>query len=509
MTNPSSNASLAVACVDLGASSGRIYRARLRSKTVELTEIARFANYGIRAGGVLYWDLLRIYREILAGIKEAQHGTGESKSQILSVGIDSWAVDYGVVGPRGNVISQVVHHRDSRTQGIYEAVFEKLRKWDIYQHNGIALHRFNTMFQLLAEDPEMLLDPKTQVLLVPDLLNFLLSGEKRWEVTNASTTGLMTSAGVWDDVLFGKLSIPRSVVGEVVSPGGVLGPIISDEALYSGISPRMVVSHVASHDTASAVLAVPSRGDAHSVFISSGTWSLLGVELGRPIISRVGMGWGFSNELGVAKTIRYLKNVMGFWLLQQLLVELSERGIATTAKELSRAGGRVEPLRFVLDAEDERLLAPKHMSNCLSELSVEYGSDAPSTPEEFMRTILDSLALSYRRGVRQLIQLTGREFDIIHIVGGGALNVELCQLTADACGIPVVAGPVEAAALGNALMQMVALGEISPDLGSLREVVRNSSFTTTYEPNAEMLSRWAEVEGRVFGYERWRGAENL
>jgi rhamnulokinase len=460
------------AAVDLGASSGRVMVGSVGGPadggTVRLTEVARFPNTPVRVQGTLHWDILGLYQGILDGLR-----TAARDGALASVGVDSWAVDYGLLDGDGRLLGNPVHYRDART----DAVVSPVPAAELYAATGIANQPFNTVFQLLAAAGTAQLDAARTLLLIPDLITYWLSGTIAAERTNASTTGLLRAGGAgWDLPLVARLGIRASLLPPLRDPGTVAGPL--------HFAPETLVTTVASHDTASAVVGVPARTDRFA-YISCGTWSLVGLELPAPVLTPDS---GFTNEVGVDGTIRYLRNVMGLWLLQECM---RTWGTASLADLLAGAAG-VPALRSVVDATDPRFLAPGDMPARIAAALRETGQPVPGDPVAMTRCILDSLALAYRRAVRDAVRLTGRHVDVVHLVGGGAQNALLCQLTADACELPVQAGPVEAGALGNVLVQARALGLVDPDLSSMRALIRSSR---TFQPRT--ANTWATAERRL------------
>jgi len=487
---------VSVAAVDLGASSGRVFLFTLRDKQLSYRSVARFPNKGVQHGPHFVWEFTRLYDEILLGLGEASSLATENESVLRSVGIDSWAVDYGLVSFDGELIDNPVHHRDPRTDDAVQKAALIIDPWELYQRNGVALLQFNTLFQLVAEGDRLRSLDLDKMMMIPDLINYFLCGESTWEITNASTTEMLSLDRDWDFELMSLFNIPLSVVGELTEPGKILGPITESIARNSGITPGTQVISVASHDTASAVLAVPAV-DSDFAFISSGTWSLVGVELDGPLIDENAFRAGYTNEVGAFGKIRFLRNVLGFWLLQEVIREFGVEGEDTDAETLTTAAGSIAPLRFLVNAESQELLAPGDMRGRLAAQCEQLGMAAPITAPEFARCILDSLALSYRHSIRGIQSITHKTISEIHIVGGGANNDTLCQLTADACGITVVAGPVEAAAIGNALMQFQAIEEVERDLWSMRRLVASSFPTKRFEPDVSRFNQWDDAEQRV------------
>lgn len=447
--------------VDLGAASGRVMVAEVADGRLELTEVHRFENRPVRVRDTLYWDILALYQGVLDGLA----AVARSGAAPVSVGVDSWAVDYGLLDARGALLGNPVHYRDTRTSGIETGVPLD----ELYSITGIRPMPINTLYQLIAAGPG--LDAADRLLLVPDLLSYWLTGVAGTEATNASTTQLLdVRTGTWAVDLMRRVGIPPPLFGPLRQPGDPAGEVTVETGL--GAVP---LTTVASHDTASAVLAVPARDDRFA-YVSCGTWSLVGLELPAPILTPESRLAGFTNERGVGGTIRYLRNVMGLWLLQESLHVW--RNVRLT--DLLRDAARVPLLRSVVDVDDGVYLPPGDMPGRIAQACRRTGQPVPETPAEVTRCIVDSLALAYRLAVRQAQELAGREVDVVHVVGGGARNELLCQLTADACGLPVVAGPVEAAAIGNALVQARAVGAVH---GNVRELVRSTARLRCYRPS--------------------------
>jgi rhamnulokinase len=482
---------VAVASVDLGASSGRVLLVTLRDGQLELEPVVRFTNAGHDVQGIFSWDLPYLVAEIEKGLAAATRVAAAPGLELASVGVDSWAVDYGLLDSSGHLLRLPAHHRDPRTNVSFAAVTSTIDPWSLYQRNGIALLTFNTLFQLVADGD--LARSAQSMLLIPDLVNYFLCGQRAWEITNASTTQLLDLTRQWDDELFERFSLPRHLVGELTEPGHVLGTVIAPTAIAAGASVNTLVICVASHDTASAVLAVPAQ-DGNFAYVSSGTWSLVGVELDEPLIDHAAFEAGYTNELGAFGRTRFLRNVMGFWLLQEVIREFALDGQDFDAATLTGEAQSITPRRFLVDAESDELLGTGDMRGRLAAQCVRLGTEVPVTAAEFTRCIMDSLALAYRRALRGISAVTGTRVDVVHIVGGGALNEVLCQLTADACGITVQAGPVEAAAIGNALMQLRGLGALGADLGAMRRLVSASFPPIHFEPVRDDADAWDEAD---------------
>jgi rhamnulokinase len=489
------------AAVDLGASSGRVITGRLEGGRLRTEEVARFPNGAVAIPGrgrdTLYWDVLALYKGVLEGLRTA----AEPHGGLASVGIDSWAVDYGLLDGDAALLGNPVHYRDARTEGAPEKVFEHLPADRMYAVNGLQVQRFNTVFQLAAASGDAELSLARGALLIPDLLGYWLTGERVWELTNASTTGLVDArTRTWAeeclDVLEGPFGVPvRGLTSRLVEPGTVVGPLRRRESVGAAAGAPLVA--VGSHDTASAVAAVPAA-TPNFAYVSCGTWSLVGVELDAPVRTEESRAANFTNELGVDGTVRYLRNVMGLWVLQESLRTWRERGREVDLPDLLRRAAAVPALSCVVDVDDPRFLPPGDMPARVAELAAETGQRPPSGDAELARCVIDSLALAYRRAVRQAAELSGRDVDVVHVVGGGANNTLLCQLTADATGLPVVAGPTEGAAIGNLLVQARAVGAVDGDLAALRRIVAASTETRRYEPSGPQ-GPWKAAHARLWG----------
>lgn len=473
---------LRVAAVDLGATSGRVMAARVGSNELSLQELHRFPNGGVPVGASLVWDILGIHREVLTGL-----GRIARSGPLHGIGIDSWAVDYGLIDRDGELLGNPYSHRDPRTVGIPEQVEQKVSARDLYAASGLQQLPFNTVFQLFAARGTAALEAADTLLLLPDLLGYWLTGEVGAERTNASTTGLLdVRSGAWSSDLASRLGLPFSILPPLRDAGTVVGPVRSEVAADLGLEGPVPVIAVGSHDTASAVVAVPA-GTERFGYISSGTWSLVGLELAEPVLSEEARLADFTNEGGVDGTVRFLKNVMGLWVLSECVRAWSDRGTpATDLASLLAGASTADPLRTVVDINHPTLLAPSSATDPMPErvmaLARAAGEPVPQSPGEVARCVLDSLALAYRRHLRTAARLAGRELEVVHVVGGGSQNHLLCQLTSDALGVPVLAGPAEAAALGNALVQARTLGADLPDLAAMRDLVRRTHAVRRHDP---------------------------
>ena len=459
------------AAVDLGASSGRVMVGRAGDGSLSLESVNRFANEPVRTGGTLHWDILALYRGVLDGLRLA--------GPVDGIGIDSWAVDYGLLDATGELLGNPVHYRDSRTDGVAARVASIVGEDKLYARTGLQKLPFNTIYQLVAAAGTPQLEAAERLLLIPDLLAYWLTGEVGAEFTNASTTQLLDlGSGRWAGELMTTLGIRPTLFPPLRDPGTVIGPVLGELGLGT---PDVIA--VGSHDTASAVVGVPAGGE-HFAYISCGTWSLVGVELDAPVLTEASRLANFTNEGGVDGTVRYLRNVMGLWPLQECLREWGSPDLPALLREAA-----AEPaFAAVVDLDDPRFLPPGEM---VARLGGTFSSRGA-----VVRCILDSLALAHRRAVRQAQELSGRHVDAVHIVGGGARNELLCQLTADACGLPVLAGPVEATALGNVLVQARAAGAISGDLSAMRALLRDTQQIVRYEPRGDAAA-WRAVERRL------------
>jgi rhamnulokinase len=461
------------AAIDLGASSGRVVVADIGPGRLELTDVHRFANRPVRLTDGLHWDVLGLYRAALDGLARA--------GELATIGVDSWAVDYGLLDASGALLGNPYHYRDNRTDAVVDKVHGRLPFPDLYALNGLQLLPFNTVYQLAAAEGTPQLELAQTLLLVPDLVGYWLTGQIGAEVTNASTTGLLdVRTRQWSPSVLTALGLRASLLPPLRQPGDLLGPLLPAAREETGLGSSTAVVAVGSHDTASAVLAVPMQG-SRSAYVSLGTWGLVGVELDAPVLSDASREANFTNELGVDGRVRYLRNVMGLWLLQESMRVWGSR-VQDLAALLAEAAGL--PKAAVFDVDDARLLPPGDMPARIRALTEESGQSPPSQPVQVVRSILDSLALALARTVHDAARLSGRGVDTVHVVGGGAQNALLCQLLADAAELPVIAGPVEATALGNVLVQARAHGTISGDLDELRQLVRETHVLTRYEPRA-------------------------
>jgi rhamnulokinase len=487
-----------VAAVDLGAGSGRVMTGRVGTDSLELDEVHRFANGPVRVareGGTgLHWDILAIYQEMLAGLRKAHSG-----GPVDGIGIDSWAVDFGLLGCDGSLLGDPVCHRDSRFDGVMDDVLQIVSRRELYDITGMQQLPFNTLYQLVCAAGTPALDGAQTLLMLPDLLGYWLTGRAGAEKTNASTTQLFDARErTWSTTLAARLGIPSGILPGLREAGEVVGEVLPDVAAEIGVESAGPVIAVASHDTASAVVAVPMEDRGTAAYISSGTWSLVGVELDRPVLTDAAMEANFTNEGGVDGTVRFLRNVTGLWVLSETMRAWELRGARVDLTSLLQQAEHAEPLRSVVDIDAPAFVAPGDMTGRIESACRASDQPVPRTRAELTRCLLDSLAIAYRRGIRTAAELSGVDVNVIHIVGGGALNTTLCQLTADACGLPVVAGPVEATALGNVLIQARSLGVALPDVDSMRDLLRRTHRMRRFEPSGDDTG-WAEAENRTKG----------
>ncbi|MGD1218879.1 rhamnulokinase family protein [Streptomyces krungchingensis] len=456
---------------------------RVGPDSLDLAEAHRFPNRPVRLPEGLRWDILGLYAGVLDGLRAA--------GQVDSVGIDSWAVDYGLLDADGALLGNPVHYRDSRTEGVAEKVWATVSAAELYAATGLQYAPFNTLYQVTAARSCAQFARAERLLLVPDLLTYWLTGEAGTELTNASTTQLVDPRT--RDWAYGpaeRLGIDLGLFAPLRLPGDPAGLLLPRVLEETGLTGPVPVTTVASHDTASAVAAVPASGERFA-YICTGTWSLAGLELDAPVLTEESRAANFTNELGLDGTVRYLRNIMGLWLLQECLREWGDPGL----DGLLAAAAEVTPLRSVVDAGDAAFLAPGRMPQRIADACRKSGQPVPASPAEITRCILDSLALAHRRAVAEAEALADHPVDVVHIVGGGARNDLLCRLTADACGLPVVAGPAEAAALGNVLVQARAHGQVG-DRAQMRRLLARTQPLRRYEPRGDAAA-WRAAEERL------------
>jgi rhamnulokinase len=459
--------------------------------TLRLEEVHRFPNLPVRVRGRLRWDVLGLFAGVLEGIRQAAQA-----GPVASIGVDGWAVDYALLDSDGEMLGNPLHYRDGRTHKAAARVQATVSASELYARTGIQFLPFNTIYQLASAAEAVQLGSASTLLLVPDLVAYWLTGNIAIERTNASTTQLLDArTGQWAVDLMERLGIPSHIFPALVEPGSRRGKLSLDIVADVGLPDAVPVVTVGSHDTASAVVAVPARG-RNFAYIATGTWSLVGVELAAPLLSEASREANFTNEVGVDGTVRYLRNVMGLWVLQECLRRWRKAGLDVDFEDALHRAAEVTSLAAVVDVDDPALMAPGDMPERIGELCLRTGQTPPTSPVETIRCILDSLALAHRAAVADAARLSGLEVETVHVVGGGARNALLCQLTADACGLAVEAGPVEAAALGNVLVQARAAGFIQGGLDEMRAVGRASEIIRRYEPRGDQRV-WSAAAARI------------
>ena len=475
----------AVGAVDLGATSGRVIVGHVGPNELRLEHVARFPNGPVVSdevnGNGLHWDIRELYRNVLEGLAAA----GRASTGLASVGVDTWAVDYALLRD-GRMLGTPFHYRDERTAAGVDTVHSVVPFAELYAQNGLQFLPFNTLYQLAADRDFGVLSRADSALLIPDLIGYWLTGQKVAEATNASTTGLLrvdpaanSADAAWNDELIERLGFPRGLFPRLVTPGTTIGPMLPEIADTVGYTTN--VTAVGSHDTASAVVAIPmTRQDA--AYISCGTWGLVGVELEQSMLTEASRDANFTNEGGVDGRTRFLHNVMGLWLLSESVRVWERSGLRIDLPALLAEAEALTVPVPIFDANDPRFLTPGDMPARIADWCREHDQPVPHAPATFARSILESLADAFARAVHAAADLSGTKVGVIHIVGGGSQNAVLCQLTADRSGLPVLAGPVEATALGNVLVQARATGLIDGDLETLRALVARTNPPRRYQP---------------------------
>jgi rhamnulokinase len=462
--------------LDFGAESGRAILAHLHAGILTIDEVHRFPNDPVEYGGSLHWDLPRLWFETRAALSAVED------TDIAGIGVDSWGVDYALLGERGELLQNPYHYRDPRNVVAMEDVLRLISKEEIYEATGIQLMPINTLNQLYAatRHTPRLLETAERLLMIPDLFNYWLTGNAVCEFTNATTTQLINPVSrTWATPLMERLGIPTKLCSPIVEPGSVVGRLLPGISNYQALEGTCVVA-CASHDTASAVAAITARGD--TAFISSGTWSLVGIETEEPVMTPKALRLNFSNEGGVCGTTRLLKNVMGLWMLQCCRRSWADLGRKFAYGELMEGAGREPGFRYLVDPDDASFARPDDMPQAIDRFCRKTGQPSPATPAAYTRTILDSLALKYRLVLGNLESLTGRRLTQVRVIGGGSKNRLLNQFTADATGKRVLAGPAEATALGNIAVQMIATGAVA-SLEEARAIIDRSFPTEVFDPH--------------------------
>ena len=463
---------------DLGAESGRALVGKFDGERLGLDVIHRFPNGAVQTLDTFHWDVLRLFSEMTAGLRKAHTEQGD----LASMGIDTWGVDFALLGRGGALLGNPRHYRDPHTETIMDEAFARVPRAEIFRQTGIQFMRFNSLFQLLAlmRDHSPLLDGAEHLLFIPDLFNFWFTGIKVNEYTDASTSQMIhPGTRTWARELLRWVAIPDKMLGTIIQPGTVLGPLRPSVATQAGVPPLPVIAP-ATPDTAAAVAAVPADGDSWA-YVSSGTWSLMGVEVQEPQTGDKALAFNFTNEGGVGGTIRLLKNIAGLWLVQECRRVWEREGKTYSYEELMKLAAAAPALGSIVNPDHPSFMLPASMPAALGDFCRQTQQTVPTEPGSIIRCALESLALRYRWVLERLEELTGKRIGTIHIVGGGCQNTLLCQLAADCCNRTVVAGPVEATALGNVLVQMIGLGLIK-SLAEGRAIVRRSFEVKTYEP---------------------------
>ena len=484
--------------VDMGASSGRHVVGRFDGRKITLEEVYRFENGAVDVAGNLHWNLLGQWSHILAGLRAAGARVDD---RIESIGVDTWGVDFGLLGKDDVLLGNPYHYRDSRTDGIMDQAISLVTRQEIFKHSGLQFMQFNTLYQLFAmrRANSPLLDLARTFLMMPDLFHWLLTGQKCNEFTNATTTQFYNPLkGGWATELLEKFELPTGLLAGISPPGTNLGPLRPNVTADTGLSANVVLP--GTHDTASAVMAVPaaSRPGARPdwCYVSLGTWALMGVESPQPVVNDKVMELNFTNEGGVGDTIRLLKNICGLWLVQECRRVWNQAGRNWDWEDLNRLSTAAKPLVSFIDPDAQDFMAPKDMPQAIREFTRRTGQTVPQDEGAVLRCALESIAIKFRHVLGMCEDLVGGRIETIHVVGGGTQNQQLCQAAADACGRRVVAGPIEATATGNLMMQAVAAGDVA-SIAEAREVIRNSFSVKEYEPRDTPL--WDQAYERFIG----------
>ena len=470
--------------IDLGAENGRVVVTLLNNNQIEMNEVHRFTIYSVRLEDSLHWDIIRIFDEIITGLIKAQEMFGP---QFDGIGVDTWGADYVLVDSSGNIIGFPYHYRDDRTDGVMEEAIKTASREYMYGTTGIQFAQFNTVFQLLSEEKKATnrFGKAHKMLLIPDFINYLLSGRMRAEFTIASTTGLtdpLKREWAWD--IIDIFNLPRRIFPEIIEPGKILGPLLRSVSDRTGISPDTPVIATACHDTGSAVISVPAQRNRNWAFLSSGTWSLMGVELNAPILTRAAMEHNFTNEGGAIGTTRFLKNIAGLWLLQECRREWSGNSEGYSYADLVNIAGREGAVKAWVNLDDARFLKPGNMPGKIFNYLTESGQTAKRDVGFTVKVILESLAFTYRKVKKEIEGVTEKKINKLYVVGGGTQNALLMQLTANAVGCTVVAGATEGAALGNAGVQGLAVNAVS-NIDEWRRIVQHSLGLRVYKPDGD------------------------
>ena len=482
--------------IDLGAESGRGVLGKFDGDLLELEEIHRFPNGGIRVMDSLHWDVLQLWTEI----KRTLSICARERVNLTSLGVDTWGVDFALLGKDDTLLGNPYHYRDSRTDGILEEAFRRLSREEIFKRSGTQFLQINSLYQLLsmALNESPLLEVVKTFLMMPDLFNFWLTGRKACEFTDATTTQFYDPRqNRWSKEILDGLELPTEIFPEIVPPGTQFGTLLSTVASEVDL-PKISVIAPACHDTGSAVAAVPVRGDDWA-YISSGTWSLMGIEVPEPIITDQALELNFTNEGGIENSFRFLKNIMGLWLVQECRRTWAQAGDDMSYEQITQMAASATPFAALIDPDDTSFLPAGDMPSRIVDYCKRSGQTIPSDRGQIIRCVLESLAFKYRWVLEKLEIVCGKPINVLHIVGGGTQNKMLCQFTADATGTPVVAGPIEATAIGNIIVQAVAGAAIN-SISDAREIVRRSFEVAVYQPKIsagwdEAYDRFLEIAG--------------
>ena len=468
-----------VAAIDIGASSGRVMAGIIDGTRIELDPVHRFPNGVTEIDGHLRWNLTALYAEVLDGLGML----AERYPEVESIGIDTWAVDYGLLDADGRLLAEPISYRDGRTDAdITDRVHTTIPPPELYAINGLQFLPFNTIYQLAAEQQASSWQRAHTVVMLPDLIAYWLTDRLATEYTNATSTGLVdTHSRSWSTELLDRLDIDPALLAPIEQPGSTRGKLAQSMTQRTGLDPSVLVITVGSHDTASAVVGIPMT-QANSAFIVSGTWSLVGLELDAPVTTNDAFAANFTNEGGVDGRIRFLRNVGGLWPLQECLRTWSDEGRPVELAEIIARAASLPSGGPVFEIDSNEFIAPGNMPERVAAAVAASGQPIPSSSAEIVRCVMDSLAAAYASTLRCAAELSGRMIDHIHIVGGGSQNELLCQLTANATGLPVIAGPIEATALGNVAVQARAIGAALNDLAAIRQMIATSSTLRTYQP---------------------------
>jgi rhamnulokinase len=478
--------------IDLGASSGRVLLARWDGNRFAIRELHRFDNGPVHVLGHMYWDVLRQWEEVTVGLSKY---AAQEAAPLTGIGVDTWGVDYALLDRNGRLLGNPYHYRDSRTDGIPERAHRIVPFSRMFHTTGIQFMQLNTVYQLysMVQSREQQLETAHTLLMMPDLFNYWLTGRKAGEYTIASTSQMLDARSrQWANGLIGELGIPGHILPPIIAPASIVGDVLPAVAADAGLRGAVPVIATGSHDTADAVAGIPDL-DEQSVYISSGTWSLMGVEIPEPVITEQALALNVTNEGGVGNTIRLLKNIAGLWMLQESRRQWQHEGHDYSWDELMEAAAAAPPFCSLIDPDSPEFLNPPDMVAAIGAFCRRTNQPQPDSVGAVVRTCLESLALKYRRVIDGLESITGRRFGTILIVGGGSQNRLLCQFAADSCGRPVVAGPVEATALGNIMVQAVATGHLK-DIAQGRQAIAASVTRQSFAPHPS--AAWADAHAR-------------